>query len=66
MKQYKNTGVMYASSSALGKAVADGNEKLAKTIFQETTNAFERTVPNVEDRAWLMNVSKNGVQAAKL
>lgn len=59
MKQYKNTGVYYASSSALGKALSDGNDKQAATIFKETTANWEKQVPNAEDRAWLMARSKS-------
>lgn len=63
MKPYKNTGVYYADSSALGKALADNKPQEAAKIFKQTEEAFVRTVPNAEDRAWLMNVSKNGVGA---
>lgn len=58
MNLYKNTGVRYADSSQLGQAVKDGNEKLASTIFKQTTAGFERDVPNADDRAWLMSLSK--------
>lgn len=63
MKQYKNTGVYYADSSALGKALADNKPQEAAKIFKATEEAFIKLVPNADDRSWLMNISKNGVGA---
>jgi hypothetical protein len=58
MKQYKNTGVWLASSSATAKALEAKDSKLADRTFRETTERFEKQFPNKEDRDWFMAMSK--------
>lgn len=61
MKQYLNTGVYLSPGSTTAKLLADGKTKEAAASFKQTTAAFEKQYPNVEDRNWLMAVSKGKI-----
>lgn len=58
MRQYKNTGVLLASSCATAKALADKDTKLAEKTFKETTQRFEQQFPIAAHREWFLQMSR--------
>lgn len=48
MKRYKDTTV---GSSELGRCLADGNDKEAKKVYEETTKRYEALYSEA-DRKW--------------
>lgn len=57
MKQYLDTGVYLSPSCATAQLLAAGKTAEAAKSFKATTQAFEKTYPNKEDRNWFMAVS---------